>query len=176
MKIPNDFELVYSQEQINERTKEIAGEINTWISSSLKNEDLLAIPVLSGAIFFFADLIRELEFSVEVTPVTARSYLSNQQQTEVELELGNLRVQGRSVLLIDDICDSGRTLEKLKATLEAEGAKDVKSAVLISRPRAKRSHIATFSGFEHSDTDWLVGYGMDDNGRYRNLKDIYLKK
>lgn len=180
MKIPNDYEIAYSKSEIIKRVNELGAEVNGWINS-IKNdknisEDVLAIPVLSGAIFFFSDLIRDIEFSVEVTPVTAKSYISNNHQSEVELELGKLRVQGKHVLIIDDICESGRTLEKLKATLEAEGAREVKSAVLISRPQAKTSHIADFSGFEHPNTDWLVGYGMDDNGRYRNLKDIYIKK
>lgn len=179
MKIPNDYEIAYSQSDITKRVSELGAEVNAWISSLKKEdggEDVLVIPVLSGAIFFFTDLIREINFSVQVTPVTAKSYLCNNHQSEVELDLGKLRVQGKYVLIVDDICESGRTLEKLKATLEAEGASEVKSAVLISRPEAKRSHTADFSGFEHPNTDWLVGYGMDDNERYRNLKDIYIKK
>jgi hypoxanthine phosphoribosyltransferase len=178
MEIPANYKMLFSKQQIDRRVTEIAKEISAWAKKSKEEtgEEILCLPVMCGAIFFFSDLVRALDCSVEITPVSARSYCNkNTNQGHVELDLNDVKVQGRNVLLVDDICDSGRTLEVLKATLEAEGANEIRSAVLVERTKSKEIFQPDYIGFDHSGPEWFVGYGMDDNGFNRNLPQIYTK-
>ena len=176
METPQNYKILYPKEQIDARIAELAKDIGSWAAACKEKDgkDILSLPVMSGAIFFYADLVRAINTSVEVTPISARSYVNNSQQQQVDIELANVRVQGRSVLLVDDICDSGRTLEKLKATLEAEGASEIRSAVLLERKKSTEYFRPDYIGFEYEGDEWFVGYGMDDKERFRNLPEIYV--
>lgn len=136
------------------------------------------VPVLRGGIFFFADLVREMQCSVDIAPLRASVYEKG--KNAVALEIGEvfdagLEVQGRAVVIVDDVCDSGKTLSILAPRLKAAGASEVKTAVLIQRKlptlSAKRPD---WVGFEYKGPEWFVGYGMDDADRFRNLPDIYV--
>lgn len=174
--IPRHYKLTYRTEEIQEQVSRIAREVSAWCATCGDDTDVLAIPVLRGGIYFFADLTRQIDRSVQVAPGRARAYeegVNAKARSELYINLDGVAVAGRNVLLVDDICDSGRTLEKLVAYLIAQGAEEVKAAVLIHRQTETSSFSPDWSGFDFKGNDWFVGYGMDDRGRYSNLSQIY---
>lgn len=174
--VPSHYTLTYRAEEIQKQVTRIAGEVSEWCAGCDDGSDVLAIPVLRGGIYFFADLTRGISCSVQVAPGRARAYeegVNAKARSELYINLDGVAVAGRSVLLVDDICDSGRTLEKLVAYLIAQGAEDVKAAVLIHRQTEASTFTPDWSGFGFKGNDWFVGYGMDDRGRFSNLSQIY---
>jgi hypoxanthine phosphoribosyltransferase len=135
--------------------------------------------VLRGGVFFFADLVRALPVSVDVAPIQAQAYekLQNGVQTpSIRVSYEGLELRGRSVLVVDDICDSGRTLEQLERLLLERGAREVRTAVLVRRLLATPTFVPCWVGLEYRGDDWLIGYGMDDRERWRNLPGVYRKQ
>jgi hypoxanthine phosphoribosyltransferase len=177
--VPEHYSLVYTETAIQKQVKRIGSELSTWcksLSGDVLSGDVLAIPVLRGGIYFFADVTRSISASVEVAPGRARAYEEGHNarlRSEIYINLDGVSVAGRNVLLVDDICDSGRTLNKLVAYLIAQGAESVRSAVLILRETAEPAFTPDWCGFRYKGDEWFVGYGMDDQGRYSNLPQIY---
>ena len=174
--VPEHYALEYTEADINKQVVRIGAEISAWSHSLEQSSDVLAIPVLRGGIYFFADVTRSISASVEVAPGRARAYeegYNARVRSEIYINLDGVSVSGRNVLLIDDICDSGRTLNKLSAYLLAQGAESVRSAVLILRETAQPAFTPDWCGFSYKGDEWFVGYGMDDQGRYSNLPQIY---
>lgn len=179
--IPANFKLQYSAEQTAAAVERMGGEITAWAEEVWKSShtDIIAIPVLRGGLFFFADLVRKIEQSVEIAPVRTWSYTSTEnavQRAEVGVNIDEVPSRGRSILLVDDICDSGRTLRVLKKALLEAGAFEVRSAVLIKRMLDEATFDPDWVGFEYRGPEWFVGYGMEDCGRYRNLPGTYIIK
>lgn len=175
---PAHYELEYTQSEIASQVSRIGAEISDWCRSIAQSSssDVLAIPVLRGGIYFFADVTRSIAASVEVAPGRARAYEEGHNarlRSEIYINLDGVSVSGRHVLLIDDICDSGRTLNKLVAYLIAQGAESVRSAVLILRETDNPAFAPDWVGFRFKGDEWFVGYGMDDQGRFSNLPQIY---
>ncbi len=180
-RIPANFSPVYSAKDIAGRVRELGQEVSAWCDGVWRDShtDVLVIPVLRGGVFFFADLVRELSTSIEVAPVRARAYQAGTnavQSPEVAIDVSGLAVKGRVVLIVDDVSDSGRTLEALEETLLKAGAREVRSVVLIRRLLDTPSFVPCWVGFQYSGSEWLVGYGMDDNERWRNLPGVYVIK
>jgi hypoxanthine phosphoribosyltransferase len=172
---------VYSEQEIARRVAELGQEISSWCESVWRDShtDVLVIPVLRGGIFFFADLARQLSTSIEVAAVRTRGYQSGKNAVmcdEVTIAVEDLAVKGRVVLVVDDVSDSGRTLEALEAALTKMGAREVRTAVLVRRLLDKPSFVPCWVGFQYSGSEWIVGYGMDDNERWRNLPGVYVIK
>ena len=90
------------------------------------------------------------------------------------IHLDGTNPQGRSVILMDDVCDSGKTLAALKSRLLEVGAVEVRSAVLIKRVLEQPTFEPDYVGFRYSGKEWFVGYGMDDRSRWRNLGSIFV--
>jgi hypoxanthine phosphoribosyltransferase len=162
-------EIVYSDEEIARRLEELALEVK---AAGLKN--LLIVAVLKGSFVFAADLIRALHrvgLSPEVDFLTLSSYKKSRTSSgrvEILRDL-DLSVEGRNVLIIDDVLDSGRTLAFAKDLLSARGAQLIRTCVLLEKqiPRAVAVE-ADFAAFECPD-EFVVGYGMDVAHRYREL-------
>ena len=175
--VPAHFTLHYSPEQIAMRTRELGDSISPWAKevSASSGQDLLAVAVLRGGIFFYADLVRSIRTSVEVAPVRTVGYdpEKNAPADTVSIIADSVDVRGRSVLLVDDICDSGRTFERLVPLLLSKGAKEVKTTSLVRKVFAHKTFTPDWVGFEFVGDDWLVGYGMDDSERWRNLGGVY---
>lgn len=176
--LPPHFKLLYSREEIAAEVKRLGADISAWAADVWRasQTDVVAIPVLGGAIFFFADLVREISRSVMIAPARAQGYntASNVQRDKLEISIERVPCKGRSVLLVDDICDSGRTLGVLTKKLSEAGALEVRSAVLLRRELPTETFTPNWVGFSYSGTEWLVGYGMDDADRWRNLPSIYI--
>lgn len=176
---PEHFKLVYSKEQIAGEISRLGREVSLWakVVRESTGQDIIGVPVLRGGIFFFADLVRYISESVEASPVRTWGYLPGQdgvQSETVKIGFDGLNVEDRAVLLIDDLCDSGRTLAVLEKELLSHGASEVRSVVLINRLLSEPSYIPDYIGFEYKGDDWFVGYGMDSKERWRNLPDVYI--
>lgn len=179
--VPSYFHPVYTAEMIAEANRRLGKEISSWASNvwEKSHTDILTVPVLRGGIFFFSDLVREIGYSVELAPTTSRSYEdteNNVQRNEVTVDISVIPARGRAVLLIDDICDSGRTLAHMTQALKEVGAQEVRSAVLVKRVMEQETFSPDYIGFEYHGPEWLVGYGMDDCNRWRNLDSISIIK
>lgn len=175
--LPQDLRLEYSAEAIQQSVQRIGREVSAWAQqvAQRNDEDILAVPVLRGGIFFFADLVREVTHSVEIAPARAWAYESDQtQKSEIGLQFDAEMVEGRSVLIVDDICDSGRTLAKLCSAVLEAGAREVKSTALIKRMLSTPTFDPTWVGLTYEGPEWFVGYGMDAHEKWRNLRSIYV--
>lgn len=165
----DNIEVVFSAEVIARRLDELAAEI-----AARQIPSLLAVPVLKGSFVFAADLIRALHrtgMTPEVDFLTLSSYKKSKVssgQVAILRDL-DLEVEGRSVLIIDDVLDSGRTLAFAKDLISARGAQQVLTCVLLEKKVSRAVNIAAdFRAFECPDT-FVVGYGMDVAHRYREL-------
>lgn len=149
------------------------------ISALYEGEELTVLCILNGSIIFAADLLRRLNLPLQLQCLHLSSYHGGTQSSGTvtfgALDLAALR--GRHVLVLDDILDSGLTLQSIAQRLQQEAApKSVRAAVLLQK-RRKRAHAAAadFVGFEIED-EFVVGYGLDYQGRYRNLPFIGVLK
>ena len=175
--IPPHFRPIYSHTQIAERAAAIGREITPWVRSVYEStgHDVLAIAVLRGGMFFFTDIVRHIDVSVEVAPIQSWAYAQNEvMRSKVEFDIKDVSPKGRSILLVDDICDSGKTLAALSAGFRELGAEEIRSAVLIQRMIPDPPYQPDYIGFQYTGDEWFVGYGMDDNERWKNLPDIYI--
>ena len=177
--VPDHFKLQYDRPMIDARVAQLAHEISPWARAcaNQSGNDVVVIPVLRGAMFFFADLVRELSCSVEIAPAQSWRYdpLKNLPATaEPTIDIRAIPTVGRHLLIVDDICDSGVTLRALTHLLKESGAAEVRSAVLIRRQVKDPAFRPDWCCFEFAGEDWFVGYGMDDGGKYRNVPSVYV--
>lgn len=163
------IEVIYSQAAIKERISQLAGEI-----AGLNLENLLVVAILKGSFVFAADLIRALHakgLSPQVDFLSLSSYRDGTTSTgRVDiLRDVDLPVEGRDVLLVDDILESGRTLHFACELIKGRGAGRIKTCVLLDKPGRRASEInADFRAFECPDV-FVIGYGMDKAYKYREL-------
>ena len=141
-----------------------------------EGQQVLAICVLRGGVFFFADLLKEIPYTVEPSFCRAMSYSSkdNSQDSEFRLVIEPADMNGRNVLLIDDICDSGKTLKNLHEYALQNGAKEVRTAVLIHRNHDDSVYKPQYIGFEYDGPEWFAGYGMEDKNHNSNFPEVYI--
>jgi len=160
---------LFSAERISERVEQVAREI-----TAARLKDPIIVAVLKGSFMFAADLIRALHrqgLRPEIDFMFLASYGSGTHSSgEVEvLREVESKLEGRDVVIVDDILDSGRTLAFAKALLEARGARSVKTCVLLDKQVPRAAAVAPdFTGF-HCPPVFVVGYGMDLAHRYREL-------
>ncbi len=176
--LPKHYRLTYSQEAIAERIAELGKEVGVWAEQVHREsgQQLLAICILRGAAFFFCDLLRAIPETVELTYCRASSYSSEenvQLNSGVQLTMDMVEPEGRAILLIDDICDTGSTMDSLSKVFLSRGAIEVRSSVLIYRKTPKSIFTPTWSGFECESDDWFVGFGMEDKNYFSNLPEVY---
>ena len=155
---------------LKRRVKELAEEINR----DFRGETVTFICILSGASIFFADLIREVDLDVRFEFMSVSSYGAGTVSSgEVKiLKDVNHPIAGQNVIIVEDIIDSGCTLSYLKRVLEQRDPKSIKICTILDKPsRRKVEFTGDYVGFEIPD-EFVIGYGLDFDGRYRNLKDV----
>ena len=162
--------ILIPEADLKRRVKELAAEI----SKDYKGETVVLICILSGASVFFADLVRELDLDVRFEFMSVSSYGSGTVSSgEVKiLKDVNHPIAGQNVIIVEDIIDSGCTLSYLKRVLEQRDPKDIKICTILDKPsRRKVECKGDYVGFEIPD-EFVIGYGLDYAGKYRNLKDV----
>jgi len=166
-----DLELLISEEKIKSKVKELADKI----SKDFKGEEILAVGILKGSFMFFADLVRELRGKVHIDFMQVSSYNTGMESSGEVVFIKDVAadVQGKNVLIIDDIIDTGRTLKALVQALKQRNPKSVKTCVLLDKKERRQVDFdADYTGFVIPDK-FVVGYGLDWAEEGRNLKDIY---
>ena len=167
----NDLDgLLYTKEQL----AEAVAQLGKRITEDYEGKKPVMICILKGASVFFCDLIRQIDLPLEIDFMVVSSYgASTKSSGEVRLVKDLDRsVQGRDVILVEDIVDSGMTLSFLKKTMLGRGAASLKIATLLDKPARRRVELeADYSCFDIPDA-FVVGYGLDYNETYRNLPDI----
>ncbi len=167
---PPGATVIVSETEIRAKVSAMGKEIQ----QAYDGEEITVVVVLHGAMVFVADLIRQLDMPLHLTAVVASSYRgATTSPTDLEMHLnGDLDIADRHVLLVDDILDTGRTLSLLRERCLEYGPRSVKVAALVDKPSRRIAEIeADFVGFQIPDV-FVVGYGLDYNGRWRNLPDI----
>jgi len=162
--------VLVTEEQIATRVKELASEIDKLYVG----KDLLLIGVLKGAVMFMADLSRAIQIPVAMDWMAVSSYGSGTQSSGVVRILKDLDadVLGRHVLIVEDIIDSGLTLSWLASNLSARGAASVEIVALLRKPEAAKVDVEVkLVGFDIPN-EFVVGYGLDFDEKYRTLKDV----
>ena len=160
-------EILVQPDELRSRVRELAERIN----ADYAGRDLLLVGVLKGAVFFLSDLMRHIEVPCEVDFMAVASYGSSTDSSGVVRILKDLDapLEGRDVLIVEDIVDSGLTLQYLMRTLEARGPRSLEVCALLTKPERRKVDMpARYVGFEIPDR-FAIGYGLDYAERYRNL-------
>lgn len=171
---PN-LEVLLSNEQITARIKELGAEI----TSDYAGQEPILIGVLKGAFVFMADLARGVNLKMSVEFMAVSSYGKAQKSSgEVKIIKDlDVAVEGKDLIVVEDIVDTGLTLSYLLQNLESRGAKSVKLATLLDKPepRIRKDLKIDYCGFQVPNK-FVVGYGLDAAERYRNLPYIAVVK
>jgi hypoxanthine phosphoribosyltransferase len=160
-------EVLISEEQIARRLEEMGAQI----TSDYRGKDLLLVAVLKGAFMVMADLSRHIHLPVDIDFMATSSYGAATQTSGVVRILKDLdgEIEGRHVLIVEDIIDSGLTLDYLRRNLEVRGPASLEIAALLLKSGMQQVPIeCRYVGFE-IPPDFVVGYGLDLVGKYRNL-------
>ncbi len=173
--LKNDIERVLlTKEEISEKVKVLANQIKDEYSG--KNPLILCI--LKGSLVFTADIIRELDFPCTIDFMQVSSYGAGAETTGklvVKKDM-DTDISGRDVIVVEDILDTGVTLSNLLPELRRRGAGDVRLCVLLNKPERRTVEVAAdFVGFD-IENEFVVGYGLDYNEKYRNLPYIGILK
>ena len=175
--------IVLTEQMLAEKVKLAA----RWLDEKFKDATTppLAISVLKGSVFFFCDVVRAMNTAVQIDFMTLSSYGNSSSSSGVPKIVMDLAasVEGRDVILIEDIVDSGNSLVKMRDLILGRGAKSFTSVTLLDKPARRVVPIeADFSCFEVGD-EFIVGYGLDYAQQYRSLpyvgilkREIYEKK
>lgn len=164
------FELSIPEEKIKASIDRVANEIN----SDLKGEVPVFLVILNGAFMFASDILKRIDFDCEVSFVKLASYKGTESTKSIKKLIGvNEDLKDRTVVILEDIIDSGITLECMLEQLSELKPKSVKIATLLFKPKAFiKNYRIDYVGLEIPN-DFIVGYGLDYDGLGRNLNDIY---
>ncbi len=170
-------------EQIAARVRELGLKIASDLEAELRKAGhasdgegkIVIMPILTGSIFFVADLVRHMPLKMSMRLVTVSSYPGQSTESKGARLRGDLPgdLAGKHVVIMDDILDSGQTLGLVRDLVADQGAASVRVAVLLKKPLSRRVREvqAEYVGFEIPD-EFVVGYGLDYDGYYRNLPSI----
>ncbi len=163
--------ILFTREELSEKTRELGKKI----SEDYKDKDLLVVSLLKGAFVFTADLVREIDVPVEIDFMTTSSYGHEEESTgKVKLISDiNTSVEGRDVLIVDDIMDSGYTMEKVRDYLTSKNPKSIKICTMLDKPSRRQVDLEPdYVGFSIADL-FIVGYGLNYEDHYRNIPYIF---
>jgi len=168
----HQLKLLYSRDQIASRIGRLAEQIDT----DFRNQEVLLVGILKGSFLFIADLCRQLNCRTEIDFVRLASYGSDTQSSGIIEFRKDLEtpIRDRHVIIVEDIVDSGYTLQSLFHRLQERGPASLKICSLIDKRARREVDIeADYVGFTMDD-GFIVGYGLDYDEHYRNLPEIYL--
>jgi hypoxanthine phosphoribosyltransferase len=162
--------------QVQTTVKRLASQLSEEIQDK---SDVLFVGILKGCLFFMSDLLRSINFECDYSFVKASSYTGQAQADMVEvdtLDLVGKSLKGKTVVLVDEMCDTGMTLAAVRAKLKNLGAKKVYTCVLLDKPsRRKEKIVPDFIGQTIPDR-FVIGYGLDMDNKQRTLPYIYYRE
>lgn len=165
------FTTFIPEEKILTEVARVADEINRDLSGS----DPLFVSVLNGAFMFTADLMKRLTIPCEISFVKLASYEGTSTTGRVKELVGlNDDISGRTVVIVEDIVDTGLTMQRLLETLRAKNPKDIRIATLLVKPDKLQVDLKIDYVAMNIPNDFIVGYGLDYDGYGRNFRDIYI--
>lgn len=171
----NDIEQVlYDQQQVDQRIQELAATL----TDKYHDQFPVVVPVMTGAMIFASSLVRELDFKLNIDYVDVSSYEDNSQSSGRVRLLRDLShdVNDRPVLIVEDIIDTGHTLKFLNRLFSSRGAKSIETCSLLDKPARREVDVkADYVGFQVPN-EFIVGYGLDYDGLYRNLPYVGILK
>ena len=148
------------------------------ITEDYKNSNLMLVTVLKGAVVFLADVMREIDVPAEIDFMVVSSYGAGVKSSGVVKIVKDLDVplEGKDILIVEDILDSGLTLSYIKELLASRGPKSIRIATLLDKPSRRKVDLqADYVGFSVPD-EFVIGYGLDYDEKYRNLPYIGILK
>lgn len=167
-------EILITEEQIKAKTKELGAIITEYY----KGKDLVVIGILKGCVVFLSDLVREINLPLTMDFMVVSSYGHSTKSSGVVRIIKDLErdIQGKDVLIIEDIVDSGLTLSYLMEYLKSRNASSVKVCSLLDKPERRKAEVEIeFKGFQIPD-EFVIGYGLDYAEVYRNLPYVGILK
>lgn len=163
-------EVLVTKAQLKKRVKELADQI----SKDYKNKELVLVGVLKGGFVFMADLMRELSIPVEVDFISVSSYGKSSKTTGIVRIIKDIDINiiDKHVLIVEDLIDTGLTLDYLKELLIARDPMSVKICTILDKPSRRKVNIKVeYKGIEIPDK-FVVGYGLDFAGKFRNIPEV----
>ncbi|MBK5258924.1 MAG: hypoxanthine phosphoribosyltransferase [Thermoanaerobaculia bacterium] len=161
---------LFTREQIDNRVTEMGRQISTDFAGT----EMIALCVLKGAVFFCADLVRQVSLDVALDFVQVSSYGNQKYSSGVVtiLKEPQLDMRGKAVLIVEDIIDSGLSMREVFNYIEGRGASKVKTATFLDKPKARKVPFhADYVGFT-IEPQFVVGYGLDFAEKYRNIPEV----
>ena len=170
-KLNTELSMYLSKDDINNRLKEMANQL----SEKYCDECPVIIGILNGSFVFMADLIRKIDFECEIDFMKVNSYVGKETSGKVQLEKDiNINIEDRRVIIVEDIIDSGLTMDYLHKHISAYNPKDITIVTLLSK---NNNYTLNFNidivGFEIT-SEFVVGYGLDLDQRFRQLDSLYM--
>lgn len=168
--LDRDFVISIPRQIIQENVQKMADKMN----KELRNKDVIFMGILNGSFMFAADLFRKIDFNSQITFLKLASYQGTSSSGNIKRLIGiNEDIKDKTVVIIEDIVDTGITLESIKKQLIGYEPAEIKIATFLFKPDAYKKDIPVdYIGMEIPN-DFIVGYGLDYNGYGRNLEDIY---
>lgn len=163
-----------SEEQLHQKVAQIGKQV----SADYRDKNLLMVSVLKGSVVFMADLMREISIPCEIDFMCVSSYGSGTKTSGVVKIIKDLDIdlKDRDLLIVEDILDSGMTLSYIKEMLKQRGTKSIKICTLLDKPERRKADITPdYVGFTVPD-EFVVGYGLDYDEKYRNLPYVGILK
>jgi hypoxanthine phosphoribosyltransferase len=171
--VDKEFSLFIRADKIQTQVQYIADRINT----DLKNEDVVFLGILNGAFMFTSDLVRQINFNVQISFVKLASYQGTTSTGTVKRLIGiNEELKNKSVVIIEDIIDTGNTLESIIKQIKSFRPRQIYVAAMLVKPDFYKKKInLDYVGFKIPG-NFVVGYGLDYQGYGRNLRNLYMLK
>lgn len=168
-------EIFFSQQQIAQRCKELGAQITEDYKG--REDEVIFIGILKGSVPFLADLIRCVELDIAFDTMAVSSYAGTESVGRITVKKDvESSIVDKDVIIVEDIIDTGLTLYELKKLLYARGARNVKIVCLLNKQARRKADVqADYVGFEVAD-EFVIGYGLDFNQKYRNLPYIGILK
>ena len=167
-------EVLFSSDTLSEKVRELAGKI----SEDYKGKDLVVVGILKGSVIFAAELIKNISIQCEIDFMAVSSYGNSTETSGVVRILKDLdsNIEGKDILIVEDIVHTGTTLKYLLQYLKARKANSIEIVALLNKPARRKVDLdVKYIGFEVPDA-FIVGYGIDYAERYRNLPYIGILK
>ena len=166
------FEVLVTKEELKEKTAQYGKKITL----DYMGKDLVVVGVLNGGFIFLSDLAREIDLDLTVDFISVSSYGDSTQSSGVVRIIKDIDsdITGKHVLLVEDLIDTGLTLKYLKELFNTKGCASVKLAAIMDKPDRRKVDLhVDYVGIEIPD-EFVVGYGLDYAGKYRNLPEVYV--